>query len=244
MSTSVDDHEQSAPLFDPIPLPKRNFEAVAEQLRRQIASGRLAPGQKLPSEPELARQLSVGRSAVREALKILELGGLLTVRRGYSGGTFVAAAGAEPALSIRPIALPPGSRASAELHEARLAVEPRIAALSALRAGAEAGPHLALAVQLEAEQSEVPAGFVVAYVAFHTLLAELTGNTIFLELMRALRAPLARELGRHMGSPELREAVVAQHRALAAAVASGDDAGAAALMLAHLRFLEASQPPA
>lgn len=244
MSTTVDERDQALRLFEPIPLARRNFEAVAEQLRLQIASGRLAPGQKLPSEPELARQFNVGRSAVREALKTLELAGLLTVRRGYSGGTFVATAAAEPSPLIRPLALPPSEAARAELREARETVEPRIAALAARAAGGEAGTQLELAAQAEAAQLELPAGFVAAYVAFHALLAELAGNTIYGELMRALRGPLAQELGRHVGDLALREAVVAQHRALAATVVAGDAEGAADLMLAHLRFLAERQPPA
>ena len=59
-------------LFEPIVAPKRNFEIIEASIRREIYSGALVPGQKLPNEFELARQFNVGRSAVREALKVLE----------------------------------------------------------------------------------------------------------------------------------------------------------------------------
>src|SRR5256885_9031955 len=78
------------PIFEPIETPKRHFELIEASIRREIYRGALVPGQKLPNEFELARQFNVGRSAVREGLKVLELAGLLVVRRGYNGGTFVA----------------------------------------------------------------------------------------------------------------------------------------------------------
>ncbi|MBU1156326.1 MAG: GntR family transcriptional regulator [Proteobacteria bacterium] len=62
---------------------------MVDRIRIAIFRGDLKPGDQLPSEPELARQLAVGRSAVREAIRILESAGLLTVRRGHGGGTFV-----------------------------------------------------------------------------------------------------------------------------------------------------------
>ena len=78
------------PIFEPIETPKRHFEMIEASIRREIYNGSLVPGQKLPNEFELARQFNVGRSAVREALKVLELAGLLVVKRGYNVGTFVA----------------------------------------------------------------------------------------------------------------------------------------------------------
>src|SRR5215472_7357416 len=88
---NVEHEPRSGPFGHPLrPLRgERLFEQVANLLETEIGSGRLRPGQQLPAESELARQLDVGRSAVREALKTLELKGLLEVRRGYGGGTFV-----------------------------------------------------------------------------------------------------------------------------------------------------------
>ena len=78
----------AAPDWTPVRV-ERLFEKVASRIEGDILEGRLRPGQRLPSESELGRRLGVGRSAVREALKTLELRGLLQVRRGYNGGTFV-----------------------------------------------------------------------------------------------------------------------------------------------------------
>ncbi|MCB2192954.1 MAG: FCD domain-containing protein [Deltaproteobacteria bacterium] len=78
----------SGSLFSPLG-EKSLYHRVVDRIRVAIFSGDLKPGDQLPSEPELARQLAVGRSAVREAIRILESTGLLTVRRGHGGGTFV-----------------------------------------------------------------------------------------------------------------------------------------------------------
>lgn len=68
--------------------PLRIFEQVVQQIRGLIVSGELAPGDKLPTEQELEKQLSVSRSSIREALRVLEVEGLVEVRRG--SGTYVA----------------------------------------------------------------------------------------------------------------------------------------------------------
>jgi len=72
-----------------IPIPRRETitEVVARQLSRLIASEQWKPGERLPSESELARRFQAGRSAIREAIKSLAVAGLVSVRRGK--GTFV-----------------------------------------------------------------------------------------------------------------------------------------------------------
>lgn len=67
----------------------RLFEHVSAHIRRDIANGSLKPGDKLPSERELAEQLRVGRPVVREALRSLEEAGILHFRRGTTGGAFI-----------------------------------------------------------------------------------------------------------------------------------------------------------
>jgi len=68
---------------------QRTFEEVSSKIKELIFEGTLQSGDKLPSEMELAKQLNVGRQTVREALRILELSGLITVKKGYGGGPVV-----------------------------------------------------------------------------------------------------------------------------------------------------------
>ena len=65
---------------------RRVFEVIASQVRDAILDGTLKPGEKLPPEVQLAESFGVGRPAVREALRTLEIAGLVTVRHGKEGG--------------------------------------------------------------------------------------------------------------------------------------------------------------
>lgn len=75
-------------IFTPV-RSKRAFEEVSSRIKTLIFEGALRPGDKLPSETELAAQFNVGRQTVREALRILELSGFITVQKGYGGGPIV-----------------------------------------------------------------------------------------------------------------------------------------------------------
>jgi DNA-binding FadR family transcriptional regulator len=86
-------HRMPAPdpqAFEVAPVnPQRIFQEVASQLRRLISEGKLRPGDKLPAERELARSFGVSRNTMREALRALELSGLIELRLGATGGAFV-----------------------------------------------------------------------------------------------------------------------------------------------------------
>ncbi len=75
-------------IFTPIKS-KRTFERVSTRIKRLIFDGVLKPGDRLPSESELAQQFDVGRQTIREALRILELSGFITVQKGGSGGPII-----------------------------------------------------------------------------------------------------------------------------------------------------------
>jgi GntR family transcriptional repressor for pyruvate dehydrogenase complex len=68
---------------------KRTFEDVSSQIKKLILEGVLQPGDKLPPEGELSGQLNVGRQTLREALRILELSGFISVQKGFGGGSTV-----------------------------------------------------------------------------------------------------------------------------------------------------------
>src|SRR3546814_7680036 len=73
----------------------RMFEAIAGKILEQIRRGQLETGDRLPPERELAAHIGVGRSAVREALRSLEVAGVVSVRRGTGGGAFVRESGSD-----------------------------------------------------------------------------------------------------------------------------------------------------
>ncbi|WP_052494908.1 FadR/GntR family transcriptional regulator [Cupriavidus basilensis] len=69
--------------------PRRAFEDICLQIRQELSEGRLKPGSRLPAERELADQFGVSRTAVREAMRSLEVAGLIASERGVNGGTFI-----------------------------------------------------------------------------------------------------------------------------------------------------------
>src|SRR6516225_6321181 len=167
------------PLFEPIMAPKRNFEIIEASIRREIYKGTLAPGQKLPNEFELARQFNVGRSAVREALKVLELAGLLVVRRGYNGGTFVAPPDFEEASEAITLTFQPGHMALDQLLEACQTIEPRAAELAASRASESEIDELTELVQHVEQCVHLPARYLTGIVDFHLSVTDVAQNSIF-----------------------------------------------------------------
>src|SRR4030043_1090812 len=76
------------PLFIPLES-KRTFEEIADQIRELIYSGTLKPGDRLPSERELAAKFKTGRMVLREALRTLEQSGLIYIKHGSIGGAFI-----------------------------------------------------------------------------------------------------------------------------------------------------------
>ncbi|MFA5026252.1 MAG: FadR/GntR family transcriptional regulator [Candidatus Methylomirabilota bacterium] len=215
----------------------RISEGIIEQVQDLITSGRLAPGDRLPSERELARILDVGRSTVREAIRTMESIGVVKVRAGE--GTFLVGAEADAeAISIVTTLLRSWD-SQRKLFEVRRVIEPDLAGLAARRATPEqiAKMRGALATQT-AEIAQGGYG-MKADSAFHTLLAEAAGNEILVRIMDSLmerlqetRASSLRSAGRPLQSLE-------QHRAILKAVADRNARVAEKRMMEHLRTMEA-----
>src|SRR5881396_985540 len=147
--------------------PLQRYEQIAERLAADIRSGLLAPGERLPSERDLARTLEVSRASVREALASLQLQGVVETRHG--AGTFVVGL---------PPSDPPHDASPSAVLEARLALEPAVARLAAARAQADETAEKLLAA-MEAEPVEI-ATWNASDRLFHRQLAAMTGNPVLL----------------------------------------------------------------
>src|SRR5262249_23395810 len=106
----------------------RLYETIVAQLGQLIQEGKLRPGDRLPPERELAARLQVSRASVREALRSLELQGLLSSRQG--SGTFIAAIGQEELLRAF-TRLAEEGQTLRDIFELRFLLEPPIAAMAA-----------------------------------------------------------------------------------------------------------------
>src|SRR5690348_13268483 len=160
----------------------RNFALLVERLRRAIEAGELKTGEKLPSEPELASLFGISRSAVREALKVLELSGYLEVRRGYGGGTFVQAGPAEEFTTVPPPPLPAVSVSSRQLLEVRSAIEPYAARLAAACKPQDRDrlEHLVHAAPVDEDR---PAEVLRATFDFHLEIVRTGANPVFVGVL-------------------------------------------------------------
>ena len=230
--------KESEPLFEPIIAPKRNFEIIEASIRREIYSGALRPGQKLPNEFELARQFNVGRFAVREALKVLELSGLLVVRRGYNGGTFVAPPDFEEASEAITLTFLPDHMALDQLLEACQTIESHAAELAASRASElEIGELEELVHGLE-QCVHLPARYLTGIVDFHLSVTEMAHNSIFTLALQAMRINLIQELNRLISDQQLRTTIILELKDIWKAISEHDTLQAGQLMRLHLTHLE------
>jgi GntR family transcriptional regulator, transcriptional repressor for pyruvate dehydrogenase complex len=176
--------------FDRVRNPVRMSEAIARQIEDQVHRGSLLPDQMLPSENELMKQFGVGRNTIREAFRILEASGLLKIKQGARGGSFVTHMSNEFVSDFLMKALKLGGVSAAIFHEFRKAIEPSIAAMVAEMDDVDP----AIISQMEENISQALAVYeshgVTALVNmdFHVLLAEATRNIMFIIVMKTLRA--------------------------------------------------------
>src|SRR3954468_17448726 len=101
---------------------RRTFEEICERIREQLALGVLKPGDKLPPERDLAQQLGVSRNVLREALRSLEMAGVLRLRKGVKGGAFVREGDTSRMNVVMRDMLSLGTISVRELSEARIDV--------------------------------------------------------------------------------------------------------------------------
>ena len=109
-------------LFWPV-IPKRTFEDISDQIKGLIYSGALKPNDRLPAERELAEQFNTGRMSVREALRILEESGFISIKQGADGGIFVKELDSTGMTKSISGLMNVGSLTLQEIKEARIAIE-------------------------------------------------------------------------------------------------------------------------
>src|ERR687890_1291238 len=126
--------DRTEPVIEPIRRVKL-YEEVASRTRDLIVSGELRPGQALPSERKLAEQFKVGRAVIREAIRQLEVSGLVESRHG--GGNYVREVTVEHLVAPIASVLNGMAPLREELMDARLFFEPQIARAAAARATTE-----------------------------------------------------------------------------------------------------------
>lgn len=181
---------------------QRTFEAISAQIRAQVRTGALRVGDRLPNERDLAKSMVVSRHAVREALRSLESMGLVELRKGATGGAFIAASGQPQAMANTMRGLYYSGGISLEqLTQARLWIETVIVREATLRADERAFREMEANVDL-AERETLAGNLAVktgVNIEFHNLLGAATGNPVMALLMGALM-DILREFVGEVGS--------------------------------------------
>jgi len=211
-------------------------QSVTERIIALIEDGHIRPGETLPTEPELMARLGVGRSSVREAMRGLQLVGLVETRPRI--GTVVVSAVGNGLRDQMHSAI--AHAALREVFAVRALLEGEAAALAA----AEATPRHIVEIERRAAALEIRVAAGRSYfrenVAFHLAIAEASRNSVLrntlagmIDALRDLREDLTDRVSRR-GVPPLAQRDIAEHRAILAAIAAHDEAKARRAMQTHL----------
>lgn len=224
------------PVFAPA-RPQRAFDQIITQIRAMLRAGQLKPGDRLPPERALAEQLEVSRNTVREAIRMLEISGLVTVRPGQGGGAFVARPDSSVVARQLSDALQLTDMSLSDITEVRLWIETiavRVACermtpddLAALEANVDLAEQLAETGEWS-RRAEV-------HIEFHKLLVAATQNPLLIFLMNSvldLLRPIVAAVG-----PSTDSTVTQSRRRLLARLRAGDADGAVREMERHLHRL-------
>ncbi len=163
----------------------RLYEQIVDQIEKRILNGDLEPGDKLPSEPELAKQFCVSRTAIREAMKALTQKGLVVVQPGR--GTYVIDSTSSAMRDSIDLFVRIGSiEGIVDLLGVREILEPEIASLAANRALPDQIAEMTEAVEAMDNAINNPEAFIEADLDFHLALARATHNTLIPVLIDSL----------------------------------------------------------
>lgn len=220
--------------FEPVRT-QRAFEVICEQIRAQLASGALKAGDKLPAERELAVQFQVSRSALREALRSLEVAGITRNVKGVKGGAVIQSADPDRVVQAMQDYVHLGNVSLDELTEARLAIQDIIVRLACERGTDEDFDKLEAIAHRTREETSIEARYECA-VAYYAVLARATGNRMFGVFVDSLSGVLQKFV-HGPGYETLQASLMETRFRLVKHLRARDVEGAAAEMRKHLERL-------
>ena len=207
-------------------------EEMAVRLQEQIAQGRFEVGGKLPTESELMKIFGVGRSTVREAVKLLSSKGIVEVRRGSGTYVVTTAKGLSDPLNLRSVQ--DKNALAFDLVNVRLLLEPGIAEMAAQNATPEDIERLRRLC--ERVETKIHAGdrYIEDDIAFHTCIAESSKNLVVGQLIPVIDTAVMMFV--NVTHKKLIDETIMTHRMITEAIANHDPIGAKAAMVMHLNF--------
>lgn len=207
-------------------------QLVAEQILEHVRRGTLRPGDQLPTEKELMRQLGVGRSSVREGLQVLATLNLIDSRPG--SGTFIRTPHSNDQPQLDVLGALMSNTHALELLEARQMIEPAAVRLACIRAtdadldrlDALLDEHVLLLERGEPVHEHAA--------RFHVLLAEISHNQIAAQFMQSIMGLLSARGRRIDRAPETAQEEIVEHREIARLVRARDPDPASAAIMTHI----------
>jgi GntR family transcriptional repressor for pyruvate dehydrogenase complex len=215
------------------PLPRTTLTATAfEQLISYVVKGTWKPGDRIPPERDLCQQLGIARTSLREALKAMELVGMLDSRVG--DGTFVCH---RSEFLTRPLLWAFTGSDHEELHdvmEARMIIEENLAGLAALRGSNEEIANIGRAVQMMRESLARGDTILDADMAFHLAIAAAAHNNVLQNAVQLLRNLTRQWIYFKLMLPDVPHTVLKRHEAIYRAIQQRKPATARSAMRRHL----------
>ncbi len=212
------------------------YAEVAAQIHRLIAEGRLKPGDKLPPERELAEVFGVSRTSVRDAIRVLEIQGLVEPRHGE--GTVVRQIPIDSIVGPLASALTATKDLIADLFDMRKMLEPPLARAAAFRATAEDVNALEEIVVRQSQRVQAGEVAIEEDNEFHYRIATAAKNQVVLRTMDVVMALLRESRMRSLQGPGRAERSLEGHRRILDAIRRRDPDGAAKSMLTHIEEIE------
>jgi GntR family transcriptional regulator, transcriptional repressor for pyruvate dehydrogenase complex len=213
----------------------RAYEEIVRQVRTLTERELLKPGDRLPSERELAEQFQVSRVTVRQALSVLQAMGLIDSRVG--DGTF-AGASANPVVTVlAPMLSPPKSTLLEQLELRRL-IEPEVARLAAERATDAQIDEMRRSITLQVQKLVEGVSFVEEDSALHLTIARSSQNSLLVRMIESIHELLRGSREESLRARTTMERSLAGHRRIIDAIARHDPAAARRAMLRHVLDVE------
>lgn len=218
--------------------PKKIPDIVYNQLISLITSGHFKPGEKLPSERDMAWELKVSRQSIREAINRAKIEGLIEVKQG--GGTFVISSLKENLKPPLSILLVEQAEKVFEFLEIRKVIEGWCAEKAAVTAEAEDLKKIRGILKKMEKAKLSDAMWEKADLGFHASVAAATHNLIAMHVMEGLKDSFRAyfRVKKYSTKPERRDVLLKQHRDVFEAIKGGNPREAKKKMLEHLDYVD------
>jgi len=211
------------------------YEGVAKQIERLILK-KLQPGDKLPSERELAETLGVSRSSIRDAIRSLELIGMVEPRQG--AGTIVRELSSQSLVNPLANAIKRKEELIGELLDCRKMLEPQLAARAATRASPDELGEMEEILARQERKLRAGESTIAEDSEFHYAIALASGNSVVLKVLDTLMDLLRDSRERSLQQEGRPQKSLAGHRRILAAIKRRDSDAAKAAMRRHIENVE------